>query len=124
MVLYFLFELLCWHVYTVVVDVATQMVFSILHTTCDYYGRNGVCGARCFGGRCRTHRHRVTLNACRVEGCGRGTASKTGFCPCSWAQQQFAHSMARDDSRADAAAREAAAEMDRYIEDLIADFKS
>ena len=119
--LYLLFERLCQHVYCSRRD---TMVFSILYTKCDYYGRKGVCGARCFGGRCRTHRHRVTLSVCRVEGCGRGTASKTGFCPCSWAQQDYAHRMARDDSRADAAAREQAEQMEKYIEGLIDDFES
>ena len=49
------------------------------YTTCEYIGRNGHCGKRCFGGRCNIHRKKETLALC-LEGCGRGTASKTGYC--------------------------------------------
>ncbi len=49
------------------------------YTVCEYVGRNGYCGKRCFGGRCNIHRKRETLALC-LEECGRGTASITGYC--------------------------------------------
>lgn len=61
------------------------------YATCQYFGRAGVCGKRCFAGRidgdrCGVHRTRKSLNPC-AKGCGRGTQSKTGFCAgCGWAQ--------------------------------------
>ena len=49
------------------------------YTVCEYIGRLGYCGKRCFGGRCNIHRKRETLVLC-LEECGRGTASVTGYC--------------------------------------------
>ena len=49
------------------------------YTVCEYIGRKGYCGKRCFGGRCNIHRKRETLVLC-LEECGRGTASVTGYC--------------------------------------------
>ena len=49
------------------------------YAVCEYVGRKGYCGKRCFGGRCNTHRKRETLALC-LEDCGRGTASVTGYC--------------------------------------------
>jgi hypothetical protein len=49
------------------------------YTVCEYVGRKGYCGKRCFGGRCNIHRKRETLALC-LEECGRGTASVTGYC--------------------------------------------
>ena len=49
------------------------------YTLCEYIGRHGYCGKRCFGGRCNIHRKKETLVLCLGE-CSRGTASVTGYC--------------------------------------------
>ena len=49
------------------------------YTVCEYIGRHGYCGKRCFGGRCNIYRKKETLTLCLGE-CLRGTASITGYC--------------------------------------------
>jgi hypothetical protein len=52
---------------------------SSLLSLCEYVGRKGLCGKKCYGGRCAIHRSRPTMNYC-LSGCARGTVSKTGYC--------------------------------------------
>ena len=49
------------------------------YSVCEYIGRKGSCGKRCFGGRCNIHRKRESLALC-LEDCSRGTSSMTGYC--------------------------------------------
>ena len=61
---------------------------SRMHLTrpCEYLCQNGeICGRRCYTGTCNRHRQRKnTLRPC-LE-CGKGTASRTQYCPCSHKQ--------------------------------------
>ena len=66
------------------------------YTVCEYVGRKGYCGKRCFGGRCNIHRKRETLALC-LEECGRGTASVTGYChQCGYKQMTVWKQMNND----------------------------
>ena len=66
------------------------------YTVCEYVGRKGYCGKRCFGGRCNIHRKRETLALC-LEECGRGTASVTGYChQCGYKQMTVWKQMKND----------------------------
>ena len=66
------------------------------YTVCEYIGRKGYCGKRCFGGRCNIHRKRETLALC-LEDCGRGTASITGYChQCGYKQMTVWKQMKKD----------------------------
>lgn len=48
-------------------------------SNCTYLRRDGtICGVSCFGEVCYNHSGSTHHNPCR--GCGRGTASITGFC--------------------------------------------
>ena len=72
------------------------------YTTCDYVKRAGVCGKRCFGGRCNIHRKRVAQTLC-LKQCGRGTRSRTGYCKhCGWAQNDHGHRMKKKERAMDA----------------------
>ena len=69
------------------------------YTVCEYIGRKGYCGKRCFGGRCNIHRKRETLALC-LEECGRGTASITGYCnQCGYKQMTVWKQMKNDSAR-------------------------
>ena len=88
------------------------------YTTCEYIGRNGHCGKRCFGGRCNIHRKKETLALC-LEGCGRGTASKTGYCArCGYKQMTVWRKMKNETLAMDAQAQRDRDEMNSYIESL------
>ena len=66
------------------------------YTVCEYVGRKGYCGKRCFGGRCNIHRKRETLALC-LEECGRGTASVTAYChQCGYKQMTVWRQMKND----------------------------
>ena len=79
------------------------------YTVCEYIGRNGYCGKRCFGGRCNIHRKKDTLALC-LEGCGRGTASNTGYCnQCGYKQMTVWRQRKIESQRLDA-----------YIDELLA----
>ena len=78
------------------------------YTTCEYIGRNGHCGKRCFGGRCNIHRKKETLALC-LEGCGRGTASKTGYCARCGYKQMTVWRELKNESLA----------MDAYIDEIL-----
>jgi len=84
------------------------------YTSCAYIGRNGLCARRCYGGLCKAHRKSPTRTTCLAPGCRRGTKSTTGYCPCTWAQQQHGHRLGRERLAAEAAARE----MDAFIREL------
>ena len=74
---------------------------------CTYYGRNGsLCGKPSYNGTCKIHRKRVSLTPCIL--CARGTASKTGYCTCSYRQMYVSSKMKR-----------LADEMDGYIEEVL-----
>ena len=74
---------------------------------CTYYGRNGsLCGKPSYNGTCKIHRKRVSLTPCIL--CARGTASKTGYCTCSYRQMYVSSKMKR-----------LADEMDEYIDEVL-----
>ena len=82
------------------------------YTSCDYLSRKGLCGKRCYGGRCRTHRKRESLTACR-NGCGKGTSSISGYCgdkaTCGWRQNDELYRI-----------RARSREMEAFIDELLA----
>ena len=79
------------------------------YTTCAYIGRPGPCNKRCFGGRCNTHRNKISLTMCQQK-CGHGTRSQTGFCShCGWRQNHHGHRLKRE-----------RCEMDRLILEILA----
>ena len=81
---------------------------------CEYYGRNGMnCGKPSYNGTCKIHRNRTSLKPCIL--CGRGTASKTGYCTCSYKQVSLAQKMKRHADIAEASR----VEMEAYIENLL-----
>ena len=89
------------------------------YTTCEYIGRNGHCGKRCFGGRCNIHRKKETLALC-LEGCGRGTASKTGYCArCGYKQMTVWRKMKNESLAMDAQAQRERNEIDEAIDDIL-----
>ena len=61
---------------------------------CEYYGRKGPCGKSSYNGTCKSHRNRESLKPCLL--CGHGTASKTGYCPCSYRQIYVGQKMKRE----------------------------
>ena len=90
-------------------------------TVCEYIGRNGYCGKRCFGGRCNIHRKKDTLALC-LEGCGRGTASKTGYCArCGYKQMTVWRKMKNETLAMDAQAQREREEMNEYIDSLFSE---
>ena len=89
------------------------------YTTCEYIGRNGYCGKRCFGGRCNIHRKKETLALC-LEGCGRGTASKTGYCArCGYKQMTVWRRMKNESLAMDAQAQRERNEIDAAIDEIL-----
>ena len=89
------------------------------YTTCEYIGRNGHCGKRCFGGRCNIHRKKETLALC-LEGCGRGTASKTGYCArCGYKQMTVWRKMKNESLAMDAQAQRERNEIDAAIDEIL-----
>ena len=89
------------------------------YTTCEYIGRNGYCGKRCFGGRCNIHRKKETLALC-LEGCGRGTASKTGYCArCGYKQMTVWRKMKNETIDMDAQTQRDRDEMNAFIDSLL-----
>lgn len=46
---------------------------------CGHVGYNGLCGKRCFEGRCHRHRSSRSAFACKNV-CGEFTFSVTGYC--------------------------------------------
>ena len=73
---------------------------------CEHFGRAGLCGRPCYNGICGLHRHRKSLIPCLL--CGRGTGSKTGYCPCSHRQIYIGQKMKREET-----------EMNDYIDSLL-----
>ena len=89
------------------------------YTTCEYIGRNGYCGKRCFGGRCNIHRKKETLALC-LEGCGRGTASTTGYCArCGYKQMTVWRKMKNESLAMDAQTQRERTEMNEYIDEIL-----
>jgi hypothetical protein len=86
---------------------STQPTSTSPYTLCDYIARRGLCGKRCFGGRCNIHRGRQSLTFCK-QGCGRATASKTGFCPCTSKQADHGHRLKKKRDQ-----------MDAYIDEIL-----
>ena len=83
-------------------------------TPCTYYGRTGPCGKPRYTGKCKVHRHRVSLRPCLL--CGRETASKTQHCTCSFRRIYLCQKM----KCAEDAAAAQAAELDRQILEMFA----
>ena len=85
------------------------------YTVCDYLSLKGVCGKRCFGGRCNIHRNKKTLTYCK-GGCGTGVYSRTGYCAnrscCGWKQTDLGHKMQKQEKLIEA-----------YIQTLIAELE-
>ena len=78
------------------------------YTSCDYISRTGVCGRRCYGGRCFAHRTRKSHTWC-LKDCGRATQSLTGYCAhCGWTQNDAGQKL-----------RRLKREMDGYIDELL-----
>ena len=63
------------------------------YTTCQHRGLNGVCGRSCLSGKviqhCRMHTSRKSMAKCLIEGCEIGTKSASGYCPCTWKQNDL-----------------------------------
>jgi hypothetical protein len=78
------------------------------YTQCEYISRNGVCGRRCYGGRCFSHRTRKSHTWC-LKDCGRATQSRTGYCShCGWSQNDHGHKLKRQER-----------EMEAYVDEVL-----
>ena len=98
---------------------------------CTYMRRDGhVCAHRCYGGRCKKHKHSTSHTLCR-NGCGRGTLSVTEYCnrcePCQSGMQGFILQRMRreakmqrgDQADAEAKRKKLEAEWDAYIDECM-----
>ena len=60
--------------------VDTHKLMPSPYTSCDYLSLKGVCGKRCYGGRCSIHRNRKSLVTASA-GVGLEPAAKLGTAP-------------------------------------------
>ena len=62
------------------------------------------------------------MSPCKL--CGRGTQSQTGYCMCSWKQNDEGHKIIRQRAKATAAQEKFDREMSEYVQHLIDTFEA